>query len=74
MNEAYENLANGIVLQAVADYRDSLRKLKRNPNYGAAIVMKSEVEVFFRSEWFKVLTSVDGEALMRRLQEEAETG
>lgn len=31
-----------------------------------------ECERFFRSEWFKALTNVDGEALMRRIQEEQE--
>lgn len=31
MTDPYENLANAIVLQAVKDYRDSLKRLKRSP-------------------------------------------
>ena len=30
-----------------------------------------DVEKFFRSEWYQLLTSVDGEYLLRRLEEEA---
>lgn len=55
----YENLANAIVLSAVKDYRSS-----RNPDE-----LKS-IERFFRSDWFSVLTSVDGEFLIRTLREE----
>ena len=31
MTDPYENLANAIVLQAVKDYRDSLKRLKKKP-------------------------------------------
>jgi hypothetical protein len=70
MNDPYENLANAIVIQAVKDYRAALRTLERNPKYTPALQDKSEVERFFRSEWYKLLTSVDGEMLLRMLREE----
>ena len=49
MSDPYENLANSIVLLAVKDYRDALKKLKKWPRNEAAQIMKAEVERFFRS-------------------------
>ena len=68
----YENLANGIVLRAVDDYRDALRDLRVNPSYPDALRTVSEVERFFRSGWFSVLTSVDGVLLLEKLQKECD--
>ena len=48
----------------------ALRTLERNPKYTPALQDKSEVERFCRSEWYKLLTSVDGETLLRMLCEE----
>ena len=55
----YEELANAIVLQAVKDYRltDDEAEL-------------AEIERFFRSDWFGVLTDVDPEYLIRNLRKE----
>ncbi len=55
----YENLANAIILQAVKDYRltDDERELK-------------EIERFFRSGLFGVLSKVDPEYLIRQLRKE----
>ncbi len=66
----YENLANAIVIQAANDYRDILRKLKKYPGDSMAVSALAEIEHFFRSEWYKVLTDVDGEHLMQMLREE----
>ena len=66
----YERLANGIVLQAVKDYREALQDLRINPSYPDALRTVSEVERFFRSGWFSALTSVDGVVLMERLRKE----
>ncbi len=68
----YENLANAIILQAVKDYRMALKSLKANPRNRTAMADKDEIERFFRSGWFSVLTSVDGEMLIRSLQMEVE--
>ena len=68
--DAYENLANAIILQAVKDYRHALEVLQRNPLYRSAQDTKAECERFFCSEWFQILTSVDGKMLMRKLQQE----
>lgn len=68
----YENLANAIILQAVRDYRMALKCLKANPRNKEALADKDEVERFFRSDWFSVLTSVDGEMLIRSLKKEVD--
>lgn len=72
MSDPYENLANSIILLAVKDYRDALKKLKKLPRNEAAQIMKAEVERFFRSAWYRELTSVDGEFLISKLQAEVE--
>lgn len=66
----YEKLANGIVIQAAKDYRTALRKLKRNPRNQLAKVEADSIERFFRSDWYKCLTEVDGEMVLRKLREE----
>jgi len=70
MSDPYENLANAIVLQAVKDYRETRKKLKKCKKNEDAKLMVSDCESFFRSDWFAVLTSVDGEMLLKKLQEE----
>ncbi|MBQ9461545.1 MAG: hypothetical protein IJU51_06485 [Clostridia bacterium] len=69
--DGYENLANAIILQAVKDYRKALRRLNRNFQNKDAKRTVSEVERFFRSDWYKTLTSVDGELLINKLREES---
>ena len=69
--DGYKNLANAIILQAVKDYRKVLRKLNRNSQNKDAKRTVSEVEKFFRSDWYKTLTSVDGELLIKKLREES---
>ena len=57
--DPYERLANAIILSAAADYRSK-----------SAIDETLQIEKFFRSSWYQQLTSVDGEFLIRKLQDE----
>ena len=66
----YERLANAIIIQASKDYMTSLRKKKRNLGSASAEHDIRECERFFRSGWYQVLTSVDGEYLIEKLREE----
>ena len=66
----YELLANGIVEQAAKDWRNAMKRLRKNPANRQAQIMKVETEDFFRSDWFKVLTAVDGERLLAQLKGE----
>ena len=68
--DPYERLANAIVLQAVSDYRVALKKIKAHPKNREAISEALEIEKFFRSGWYSQLTDVDGEYLIRRIQDE----
>jgi len=70
MIDPYENLANAIVLQAVKDYRNALKKLKKHPNYEPSKYTIAEVKRFFHSEWYRELTTVEPEILIRKLKEE----
>lgn len=69
-DDPYERLANAIVIQAAEDYRAALKRIRRNPNNRDAVEEALQLERFFRSGWYQVLTSVDGEYMIQRLQEE----
>lgn len=66
----YTELANAIVIQAAKDYRKALKTLKRYPRHEPAKAVVAEVEEFFRSDWYRMLTSVDAEMLMRKIRRE----
>lgn len=66
----YEDLANAIILQAAKDYRAARCKLKKNPNNHTAQTEIDSVERFFRSKWYRCLTEIDGEMLIKKLKEE----
>ena len=57
--DPYENLANAIILQAVKDYRLTDNKSELE-----------EIERFFHSDWFSVLTSLDPDLLIQKLRKE----
>lgn len=69
-DEAATRLANAIVITAAKDYRTAIKKLKRNPKNSDAMAMEMECERFFRSDWYKALTTVDGEWLINKLRQE----
>ena len=68
--DPHEALANAIILQAVKDYRMALKRVKKNPRNKEAISEALALEKFFRSSWYSTLTSVDGDFLIQKLQEE----
>ena len=60
--DPYRLLADAIVIQAVKDYRKALKYDYRR--------IKCECRRFFRSDWFKALTTIDGERLISELESE----
>lgn len=60
--DGYKELASAIILQAAKDYRKALKHDERG--------RKREIERFFRSGWFTILTNVSGEMLIRKLRTE----
>ncbi len=71
MDTIYQDFANAIVMQAVKDYRWALHQLAKNPRHAAALKMRQEIVLFFRSDWFNHLTTVDPEILISKLDREA---
>ncbi len=66
----YEALANAIIEQAVCDYRSALRSLKKHPDSRASSAQAREIEKFFHSRWYGVLTQLDPDYLINRLRKE----
>ena len=67
--DPYENIANAVILQACIDYRRVYGNFLRNGDASGL----NELETFFHSNWYKKLTDLDGEYLIRRLREEVES-
>ena len=68
----WQKLANAIVEQAVKDYRMEQARVKANPqNSDHAKAEVRKLERFFRSDWFEVLTDMDGRLILSRLKKEA---
>lgn len=70
MDENYQKLANAIILQAVKDFKPAYRRLKRYPNDRIAQDTVREITKFFCSEYFSILTDLDGPALLNRIMRE----
>lgn len=68
-SDPYQNLANAIVEQAAQDYLSALKKLKKNPRNRMAMDEAMQLEKFFHSGWYEILTEVDPDYLIRKLRE-----
>ena len=68
--DGYEALANEIVLSAVEDYRKGRKRLKRDLGDEKALPMMEKAVKFLRSSWYKQLTELDGEMIIKHLREE----
>ena len=63
--DCYENLANAIIVFAYKEYRDALWRLKEAPDSSFLLEKKGDLEAFFRSDWYGVLTDVDPEIIIQ---------
>jgi hypothetical protein len=68
--DCYQNLANAIVELAANDYIWALKAYRKNRRIRYCVIVIEETEKFFLSEYFVLLTSVDGEYLMKRIRRE----
>lgn len=74
----YQEIANGIVEQAVSDYRRALdgKRYNKIDGYNMGKVTPEKIvedcEKFFRSKYFHLLTNVNGEYLIEKLRKEHE--
>ena len=62
--DPYQNLANAIIILAVKDYKVALTRLKKFPNDRLNVHEVEKLEEFFLSDWFQLLSDLDGEQLM----------
>ena len=66
--DPYQALANAVVQNAAEEYRAALKRLNKDPENVIAKAEVQELKRFFRSQWYEVLTEVDGEYLMEMLE------
>jgi len=60
----YQALANAIVESAVKDYKKALKYHFKHPKDKDYAREVADLERFFRSGWYGMLTDLDGEYLM----------
>ena len=75
MQENWEDLANAIIIQQAEDYRAYRKQMRENPRMEGEKRLLIEVEIlgiqmFFLSDWFCLLTTVDGGKILERLKKE----
>ena len=68
--DGWGDLAEAIILRAVEDYRLTNKQIKEEPENPSLQSKKAEIEKFLLSAWFGVLTDLNGECLLHRLQAE----
>lgn len=66
-DEGYHELAKAIILQAIKDFKPAYLRLKKRPDDKAATARVKEITEFFCSEYFCLLTDLDGPALLRKI-------
>ena len=64
----YNNLANAIIVQAVKDYRKALLLYNRDPMKDKNANEVAELECFFTSEWFDLLSNLNGKSIMEKVR------
>ena len=64
----YYDLANAVIEQAVKDYRTALKQYILNPMDEEREVEVILLECFFKSEWFQILSDLDGKSLMEKIR------
>ena len=69
VDRAYQDLANAIIVRAVEDYRDALDGISHNGWYTPDEIIE-QLEGFFYSKYFHVLTKVKPDYLIERLRKE----
>ena len=65
-----EQFCQAVILLAVDDYRRHRRALRLNPGNATAKREISKIERFFKGPRYQMLTTVDGDYLIRKLREE----
>ena len=72
ITQCYRELALEVIRKAILDYRKALHKLHRNPNNYRAKNSIREVERFFYSDLFEMMSDANPEALIKEIKLEVE--
>ena len=67
IDKAYSNLVDAIVMQAAIDYCNALNGYGYD-DYSPAYIIK-DVETFFYSEYFAMITKMNPEYLIRKIKQ-----
>lgn len=67
VDEGVRRLAEAVILSAAEDYARLLRCPWRSE---ALLREKRELEAFFRSEWFRLISGMNGAAVLRGIRKE----
>lgn len=62
LEQGYQALANAIVVQACEDYRRAIRNFDVSKMYA--------IRRFFHSRWYEQLTNVNGDYILKRIEQE----
>lgn len=68
-NDGVKMLCNAIIYQAVKDYKHYSNILHKNPNNEMAKYELKQLERFFLSQYFEMLSDMDGNNLLITLRE-----
>ena len=68
--EPHQALANAIIQTAAIDWRHAAKKLLKEPENKKAMELLQDCESFFCSDWFMVLTNLNGPQLLRDLKKD----
>jgi len=67
--ENLKMLGLAITKLAINDYNKAIKQLKLNPKYSQALNTKAEVESFFESTWFEILSELNPDLTKIKLKE-----
>lgn len=67
--DGYIQLAHAIVAVAAESYKYTLLAVKNHTRSDSVFRRKEELESFFLSEWFALLSGLDGRYFIQKMQE-----
>ena len=68
LGSGWRALADAIILQATEDYRRLPQRIAKHPDELDNVSEMRRIERFLRSDWFGVLSDLDGRRLLRDLK------
>ena len=68
LGSGWRALADAIILQATDDYRRLTQRIAKHPDELDNVSEMRRIERFLRSDWFGVLSDLDGRRLLRDLK------